>query len=217
MNWWYANDKESVMEFDKSRCYSALNADELRAGDKVIVADNLLELKNRVEAQSWCGTIVEICGECTQRRFAVNNIGETGRRENTYYWELAYLVERKENCTNCGMKSECKDADIDNPELHNCLMWEKTTENKYRPFRDCDELIKVWCKKNGYAFDDYYKPLTMPFIWVKWKESPNDEAVITSYSGVKQGVFIIDTWFQMDELLYTFTFLDGSPCGVEEE
>jgi hypothetical protein len=37
------------MEFDKSRVYTLLNADELKVGSKVIVADNLKCLKDRVE------------------------------------------------------------------------------------------------------------------------------------------------------------------------
>ena len=36
------------MEFDKSRVYTALNADELKVGSKVIVADSLQGLKDRV-------------------------------------------------------------------------------------------------------------------------------------------------------------------------
>ena len=39
------------MEFDKSRCYSALNADELRAGDKVMkLVVRVLEL---AETNIW--------------------------------------------------------------------------------------------------------------------------------------------------------------------
>ena len=32
------------MEFDIERCYSAINADELKIGSKVILADNLWDL-----------------------------------------------------------------------------------------------------------------------------------------------------------------------------
>lgn len=37
------------MEFDKSRVYTALNADEVKLGSKVFVADNLTALKRKVE------------------------------------------------------------------------------------------------------------------------------------------------------------------------
>ena len=36
------------MEFDKSRVFTTVNADELKVGSKVIVADNLASLKRRV-------------------------------------------------------------------------------------------------------------------------------------------------------------------------
>lgn len=34
-----------IMDFDKSKVYTALNADELKLGSKVIVADDLKTLK----------------------------------------------------------------------------------------------------------------------------------------------------------------------------
>ena len=37
------------MKFDKSRVYTALNADELKVGSKVIVADSVRALKNAVK------------------------------------------------------------------------------------------------------------------------------------------------------------------------
>lgn len=37
------------MEFDESRVYTTLNADELKIGSTIIVADNLMELKHRVK------------------------------------------------------------------------------------------------------------------------------------------------------------------------
>ena len=40
------------MEFDKNKVYTALNADELKVGSKVIVANYLESLKAQVEANS---------------------------------------------------------------------------------------------------------------------------------------------------------------------
>ena len=37
------------MTFDKSRVYTALNAEELKEGSKIIGADNLADLRNQVE------------------------------------------------------------------------------------------------------------------------------------------------------------------------
>lgn len=109
MRWWYSENeerpyekiyknttgkiKEREMEFDKSRVYTALNADELKAGDKVIVADQLAVLKQRVQEAKKDSAIVlrKINGEDWGRRFGFTMSD----------FALAYLVERKENCTNC--------------------------------------------------------------------------------------------------------------------
>lgn len=40
------------MKFDKSKLYTAVNADELKVGSKVFVADNLEELRTEVEYES---------------------------------------------------------------------------------------------------------------------------------------------------------------------
>lgn len=39
------------MEFDKSRVYTVLNADELQIGSKVILGNTLSELKEAVEVE----------------------------------------------------------------------------------------------------------------------------------------------------------------------
>ncbi len=50
------------MEFDKSRVYTALNADELKVGSVVIVADDMLTLKERV-AENQVPRPIEIIGD----------------------------------------------------------------------------------------------------------------------------------------------------------
>ena len=74
------------MEFKKENVYTALNADELKAGDKVIVADDLVFLKALVERGSQLNTIDEIYDENCQCRFVVEGYD--------YVYSLAYLVER---------------------------------------------------------------------------------------------------------------------------
>ena len=56
------------MEFNKSKVYTALNAYELEIGRKVIVADNLLELKQGV-LKDRPETLIKVYGEDTQYRF----------------------------------------------------------------------------------------------------------------------------------------------------
>lgn len=235
------------MEFDKSRCYSALNADELKAGDKVIVADILSLLKQDVERGEYIDTIRKVRDDSYSCRF------ET---ENNSVWELAYLVERKENCTNCAEgrwdaehhKILCDpihygngNVIFSNHEIEVCNCWKPKTERpelvslgngqytekpktediidhlnrqhkNYRPFKDTDELIKVWCDKGGKW---QKRELTMPHIWVRRKGANTKGQLITEFGdgwgvGIGRGEA-----YNMTDLWVHFTFLDGSPCGVE--
>lgn len=72
------------MEFDKSRVYTALNADELKVGSKVIFANSIQTLKSTVErVVDTLHTLKGICDESYSARFFDG-------REN---WYLVYLIE----------------------------------------------------------------------------------------------------------------------------
>lgn len=71
------------MKFDKSRVYTALNADELKVGSKVIVSDKLKSLKEKVEFGVIPDTLTGVRDESHAYRFAIY-------RNN---FALAYLVE----------------------------------------------------------------------------------------------------------------------------
>jgi len=193
-------DKEKKMEFQKERCFTALNADELKQGDKVLAADDLASLKDKIRDMK-VNTIYRICPENCSSRF-INEYG------NDY--ALAYLVERKENCTNCGNRGNsycsCFTRDKSDDELSRTVcdnyirLSEQKAEPHYRPFANTDELIRVWCEKAKAT-----PPiLDMPHIWVRNKSD--------------RKVWLINE-FDKRILDYLFTnceFLDGSPCGVEE-
>ena len=72
------------MEFDKSRVYTALNADELKVGSTVFVANTLAYLKKVVNAEytNWRVKVDIIKNEWCDSRFYAD-------REN---WLLAYLI-----------------------------------------------------------------------------------------------------------------------------
>ena len=74
------------MKFDKSKVYTTLNADELKIGSKVYLADDLADLRNRVETDSEAKILSSINPETSQCRFCE---GITG-------YALAYLVEEPE-------------------------------------------------------------------------------------------------------------------------
>ena len=75
------------MEFDKSRVYTAVNADELKVGSRVILGDSLSELREEVEAEKEAAiqNLMIIHGENMSFRF-------TGDKYHSGH-SLAYLIE----------------------------------------------------------------------------------------------------------------------------
>ena len=69
------------MEFDKSRVYTALNADELKVGSMVILADNLESLKMQVETNAL-----------PQRLNSISHTGFSLRFVGNTNYNLAYLI-----------------------------------------------------------------------------------------------------------------------------
>ena len=72
------------MEFDKTRVYSACNADEVKVGSKGYFADSINELKKKVNEGNELLTLVKIYGEESATRFSVSPISS---------YILFYLVE----------------------------------------------------------------------------------------------------------------------------
>ena len=87
------------------------------------------------------------------------------------------------------------------------------TKSHYRPFKDTDELIKVWKEKSKQVHSEY--SLTMPYIWVRRKEANSKGQLITEFDD-ELHVSMGKEGYNMTDLFVHFTFLDGSPCGVEE-
>lgn len=64
------------MEFDKTRVYTALNADELKVGSRVIIGNTIEELKNRVQNGTTPLTLSEIRSDFYEKRFKVEEYEE---------------------------------------------------------------------------------------------------------------------------------------------
>lgn len=75
----------------------------------------------------------------------------------------------------------------------------KETKNKWRPFRDSAEL---------FAHND-----GKDILWLK---SGDTCRLVIAYND-KTVQFNAGLFFTMPELLSSFTFKDGTPCGVEED
>ena len=256
------------MEFCKDRVFTSLNADELRAGDKVVVADNMAVLRDMVIEETEPAILIDIEPDHKVYRFMVKG--------DNCHFALAYLVERAENCTNCD-KAGCYDCvSVQDPEAYRCEDYKPITKQKaekkiclycnhyssdfcsknhhvtkndnracadfdntpvkkidrkvyeyyntktepyYRPFRDTDELIKVWCEHKCPAHNHRERGLTMPLIWIRRKNDPKDKGrLITAFNDdcVEIGEAGSGDVLEVDGLFEIFEFLDGSVCGVEE-
>lgn len=82
------------MEFDKSKVYTALNADELKVGSKIIAAKNLHALRDLL-CENNPFTLVDIRSENYQDRFVSTYTDFTGEKHEITT-TLAYLVEPPE-------------------------------------------------------------------------------------------------------------------------
>lgn len=77
------------MEFDKSKVYTALNAEELHEGDKVICANNLAALIDTVEGSDGNDNVKVI-----ESILEIMNTYRFSTMDNNAY-NLAYLIDRK--------------------------------------------------------------------------------------------------------------------------
>lgn len=164
------------MEFDKSKVFTVVNADELKLGSIGYFANSLQSLETQVEQEE--DTATTLIGVVPG-----NNYPFIEESENKYC--LFYLVEEPE-------------------------------EKKYRPYKDGDEFIadfkRRWEKYSGVKFHE--NAMSLPFIWLKPKVDEWGELVphIDEY-----GIFVNNVPYTFDEIFDDFTYLDGSPCGIEEK
>ena len=74
------------MEFDKSRVYTAVNADELQIGSRCIFADTIQTLRQKVQdedAGTYVETLTDLYDDDSVERFAVGS----------YTYIYAYLIK----------------------------------------------------------------------------------------------------------------------------
>jgi len=176
------------MEFDRSRVYSAVNADELKPGDKVIVADTLDLLKRCVKDSNPISTIRTIEPEDFMFRFAIEN--------NTATFALAYLVERAKNCYSCVHRESAGCKPNVSP-INCCPCYDREIKQSYIEPKTENRCATCAKSKNGgrgtcvleegYGCDDYelkakkrYRPFkdTSELIKVweqKWSEKTNGQ------------------------------------------
>lgn len=207
------------MIFDKSKVYTAVSADELEKGDLVVFASCLSNLKLAVE-NDFIKELNGILPENEQCRFVTYD-GIT--------YAFAYLVCRKENVKaykafqegkliekailSLDENGEWQDAwkVTDKPDFINNTLRVAQEREKYRPFSTNQELLDTWASKIKRQVGNLF----MPLIWVREKEE-NTVSMINAF--IEDNVVSIAAGdiIELDELYKQYTFLDGSPCGIEQ-
>lgn len=122
------------MKFELSKVYTSVNADELKPGDKVITAQQLGNLKYQISQKGYyVWTIKEIKEDTYSDRFVTGN----------GVFPLVYLIERKENCTNCRAYEYCKLKDkFRDHMIIKCASWLLKTEPKTERQENCTNCGK---------------------------------------------------------------------------
>lgn len=162
------------MEFDKSRVFTALNADEIKVGSKGYFADNLRSLRGAAEEECSMayGEIEEIMN---------NSYGCRFRKKDGDTYTLFYLAE-------------------------------EPLEKKFRPYKDTDEMVEDFMER----FYLLPRVHSLPILWVKSNDRKylitrlDNNAVTLCF---EKNVFTFD----LRMLAEKYTYLDGSPCGIEED
>ncbi len=160
------------MKFDKSKVYTALNADDVKVGSRGYFSDSLAFLKEYVQKESKCafGKIEDIFGESCVYRFSAEGDLDSDK------YAMFYLVEEPE-------------------------------EKKFRPYRDTVEMIEDFKKR----FNTNVPSYGMPLIWIQREETCID-LIDTFYP---KEIAVRGGWHDLSDLLDNYTYLDGSPCGME--
>lgn len=214
------------MEFDKSNVYTAVNADVLGNGDIVCVADTLSELKSDVQNEEVT-TLELVLADDNEYRFAAGNgldyilaylVCPAHNVEAYKAWSEGKAVERRL----CDDKESLwviryPDRDIiDDWTSHTYRVHqepEEKPESKYRPYKSVDELVSDFKER----FSKYTPAYAMTLIWVKKERGGiKRERLITAFEEIENLVSIDGEIYDLEYLYKDYTFLDGSPCGVQE-
>ena len=233
------------MEFDKSKVYTVLTADEVKVGSKGYFADNLTDLEAFVAAED------EHCFNEIHHIASPDNAYRFSFKDIVGNYALFYLVEEPEPAPKEVTASEWDnrprlmkvwDDDFEPKESKVIyiaseenlqypvvvlsseggtphIAWyehcaeiaatkEVEKEKSYRPYKNTDELIADYKKR----FCPDCKGI--PAVWVKNVADTLKQVVAITDNGIRvlSNINLID----YSSLLDTFTYPDGSPCGMEE-
>lgn len=87
----------------------------------------------------------------------------------------------------------------------------KPEEKKYRPYKDSAEMIKDFIARFKVNCPSYAEPL----VWVKSKKTGYRYLITTFYEGSTVVNTDLSLCCSTSQLFKFYTYLDGSPCGME--
>ena len=175
------------MEFYLDKVFVSLSADDVKIGSKGYCADSLVKLKTMVENEDELAY-----GEVT--RIHDKHCLYRFRIDNIIDKAFFYLVE-------------------------------EFTENKFRPYKDTDEMIEDFKKRyNSYGgWSGKDNPMYNPMIWIKSKATGFRHLVTDYGDNDKCGhcnkicIWVGTLPIMFKELYEDYIYLDGTPCGIEED
>lgn len=95
---------------------------------------------------------------------------------------------------------------------------EEPKEKKFHPYKDTDEMIEDFKRRyssyGGWSGND--NPMYNPMIWVKSKRTGN-QRLITVLNSDNNCVRLSSISVELRELFEDYVYLDGTPCGIEED
>lgn len=175
------------MEFDVNKVFVSLSADDVKIGSKGYYADSLVNLKTQV-----------------------------GHEDKLAYGEVTRILDK-----DCLYRFRI-DNIIDKAFFY---LVEEPEEKKFRPYSNLDEMIEDFKKRyNAYGgWRGKDNPMYNPLIWIKSKNT-GFRHLVTDYGDDdncgycnKSGIWIGPISLGFTELFDDYTYLDGTPCGIEEE
>lgn len=90
---------------------------------------------------------------------------------------------------------------------------EEPQEKKFRPYKDTDEMIEDFKRRyNSYGgWSGKDNPMYCPLIWVQ--TACGNKKLVTN---IDNDSVYLQKWVSLPEFAEAYTYLDGSPCGIEE-
>lgn len=86
-------------------------------------------------------------------------------------------------------------------------------KEELRPYKNTDEMVEDFKER----FNVNVPPYAMPLVWVKMKDSDRKYLIVRFSSDLTICHNVEVHTLTFEDLVEGYTYLDGSPCGIEED